>query len=57
MTVQAKRSFAKCLRTCRGTVDVLPGILLAATVPVGIVLGKQLRMALALPAEQLPTLR
>jgi hypothetical protein len=40
-----------------GTVDVLPGLLLAATMPVGIVLGRLLRGALALPAEQLPTLR
>jgi hypothetical protein len=40
-----------------GTVDVLPRLLLAATMPVGIALGRQLRAALALPAEQLPVLR
>jgi hypothetical protein len=39
-----------------GTVDLLPGLLLAATMPVGIVLGRQLRTALSLPAEQLPVL-
>jgi hypothetical protein len=40
-----------------GIVDLLPGLLFAATMPVGIVLGGQLRRALALPAEQLPVLR
>jgi hypothetical protein len=40
-----------------GTVDLLPGVLLAATMPVGGALGGMLRGALALPAEQLPVLR
>ena len=40
-----------------GTADLLPGILLAATMPVGVVLGTQVRRALDLPAEQLPVLR
>ena len=37
-----------------GTVDLLPGVLFAATMPVGGALGGQLRRALAVPAEQLP---
>jgi hypothetical protein len=40
-----------------GTVDLLPGLLLAATMPVGVVFGVGLRTALSLPAEQLPVLR
>jgi hypothetical protein len=41
----------------RGTVDLLPGLLFAATMPVGGALGRQLRAALSLPAERLPVLR
>jgi hypothetical protein len=40
-----------------GTVDLLPGLLWSAIMPVGIVLGAQLRAALSLPPEQLPPLR
>jgi hypothetical protein len=40
-----------------GTVDLLPGVLLAATMPVGGAMGRLLRAALSLPAEQLPVLR
>jgi hypothetical protein len=40
-----------------GTVDLLPGLLFSGIMPVGIVLGKQVRAALSLPAKQLPVLR
>ncbi len=40
-----------------GTVDLLPGLLFAAIMPVGIVLGGQLRTALSLPDERLPVLQ
>ena len=37
-------------------IPLLPGLLLAATLPVGVVLGTQLRKAWSLPHEQLPVL-
>ena len=38
------------------TIPLLPGLLLAATLPVGVVLGTQLRRAWLLPHERLPVL-
>lgn len=38
------------------TIPLLPGLVLAATLPVGVVLGAQLRAAWHLPQERLPVL-
>ena len=38
------------------TIPLLPGLVLSATLPVGVVLGAQLRTAWCLPQEQLPVL-
>ena len=38
------------------TIPLLPGLVLSATLPVGLVLGAQLRTAWCLPQKQLPAL-